>query len=123
MAKGTVIRSDPPAGTPVSIDRQIILYVSDGPETALVPPVVGLTQAAAEQAIINRGFAPRVEFVDVPAGSADDGKVTAQDPAANTELEKNAEVTIRVGRAVAATTTTTTAPTTTTTTVPAPPED
>ena len=87
------------------------------PATALVPPVVGLTQAAAEQAIINRGFTPMVEFVDVPFGSDDDGKVTAQDPAANTKLEKGAEVIIRVGREVAATTTTsTTAPATTTST-------
>ncbi|MDA3039006.1 MAG: Stk1 family PASTA domain-containing Ser/Thr kinase [Actinomycetota bacterium] len=114
VTKGLVIRSDPEAGTAVSRDRQITLYVSDGPETALVPPVVGLTQAAAEQAIINRGFTPRVEFVDVPFGSDDDGKVTAQDPAANTKLEKGAEVIIRVGREVAATTTSTTAPTTTT---------
>ncbi len=117
VAKGLVIRSDPVAATAVSKDRQITLYVSDGPETALVPPVVGLTQAAAEQAIINRGFTPMVEFVDVPFGSDDDGKVTAQDPAANTKLEKGAEVIIRVGREVAATTTTsTTAPTTTTST-------
>ena len=120
VAKGIVIRTDPEAGTPVSIERKITLFVSDGPETALVPPVVGLTQAAAEQAIINRGFTPNVEFVDVPNGSNDDGKVTSQDPAANTKLEKGAEVVIRVGREVAApttsSTTTTTADTTTTTT-------
>ncbi|MEZ5228363.1 MAG: Stk1 family PASTA domain-containing Ser/Thr kinase [Acidimicrobiales bacterium] len=41
---GQVIRSDPPAGTPVSIDRRVTLYVSNGPETAQVPPVIGLTQ-------------------------------------------------------------------------------
>ncbi len=113
VEKGLVIRTDPPAGTPVPIDRRVILYVSDGPATDSVPPLIGLTQAAAEQAILNRGFEPVIEFVDVLPDSADVGKVTAQDPAANTDLEVGSPVTITIGRAVG--TTTTTAPTTTTT--------
>jgi beta-lactam-binding protein with PASTA domain len=117
---GLVIRTDPVAGSPVSIERRIVLYVSDGPETALVPPVVGLTQAAAEQAIINKGFIPVVEFIDVSAGSNDAGKVMSQDPAANVKLVTDEEVIIRVGREVEATTTTTTTEASTTTTT-APP--
>lgn len=108
IEKGLVIRSDPEAASAVSIDRRIVLYVSDGPETALVPPVVGLTQEAAEQAIINKGFLPVVEFIDVAAGSNDDGKVMSQDPAANVKLETGSEVIIRVGRAVEPPTTTST---------------
>ena len=118
--EGLVIRSDPEAGTLVSIDRQVILYISDGPETALVPSVVGLTQAAAEQAILNKGFTPIVETVDVASGSPDAGKVISQDPAASEELVTGSEVTIRVGLEVAPTTTSsttsTTEPTTTTST-------
>ncbi len=117
VARGTIIRTDPPAGTPVAIDRRVTLYVSDGPETAQVPPVVGLTQGAAEQAIINKGFIPVVVRVDVPAGSNDAGKVISQDPGANAKQEKGTEVRISVGVAAA---TTTTVPTTTTTTTAAP---
>ena len=113
VEEGNVIRSDPPAGTPVSIDRRVTLYVSNGPETAQVPPVIGLTQGAAEQALINKGFIPVVENVDVAAGSNEAGKVIAQDPGANSKLETGEEVKIRVSVAVAETTTTTTAPTTT----------
>lgn len=116
VEKGRVIRSDPPAGTPVSVDRQVDLYVSEGPATALVPPVIGLTQAAAEQAILNKSFTPSVEFVDVPAGSSDDGKVVSQDPAANQRLEEGSTVVIRIGQAAPETTTTTAATTTTTAT-------
>ena len=115
FADGQVIRSDPPAGTPVSIDRRVTLYVSNGPETAQVPPVIGLTQGAAEQALLNKGFIPVPELIDVEAGSSDDGKVIAQDPGANAKELKGSEVKIRIGRAVAATTTTTAPPTTTTT--------
>ncbi len=110
---GQVIRSDPPAGTPVSIDRRVTLYVSNGPETAQVPPVIGLTQGAAEQALLNKGFIPNVETVDVAAGSNEAGKVIAQDPGANDKQPKGSEVKIRVGVAVAETTTTTSATTTT----------
>ncbi len=117
---GQVIRSDPPAGTPVSIDRRVTLYVSNGPETAQVPPVIGLTQSAAEQALINKGFIPVIENVDVAAGSNDAGKVIAQDPGANDKQPKGSEVKIRVGVAVAETTTTTAPPTTTTTSTTAP---
>ncbi len=113
VAKGLVIRTDPAAGVLVSQDRVIIMYVSNGPETALVPPVVGLTQAAAEQAILNKGFNPVVEVVAVPAGSSDAGKVISQDPAANERLQIGESVVIRVGKAQAPTTT---KPTTTTTT-------
>ncbi len=108
---GQVIRSDPEAGTPVSIDRQIILYISDGPETALVPSVVGLTQAAAEQAIFNKEFIPIVVLVDVASGSPDAGKVISQEPAASSDLQVGQDVTITVGQEVAATTTSSTATT------------
>jgi serine/threonine-protein kinase len=116
VEQGRVIRSDPQPGTAISIERQVILYISDGPETALVPAVVGLTQAAAEQAIFNKGFVPIVELVDVAAGSSDDGKVISQDPAASDDLVVGSEVTIRVGRAVAPTTTVATTTSTTSTT-------
>ncbi len=113
VAEGLVISTDPPAGTPVSADRSITLTVSDGPETALVPTLIGLTQAAAEQALANKGFIPRVEFIDAPAGS-DDGTVVSQNPAPNERLTVGSEVVIGVLRAVEETTTTTEATTTTT---------
>ncbi len=118
--EGLVIRSDPEAGTAVSIDRQVILYISSGPETELVPSVVGLTKAAAEQAITNKGFLPVVEFQDVAAGSPDAGNVISQDPPAGEDWPVGDEVRIRVGVEVAATTsstsTTSTTQATTTTT-------
>ncbi|MEZ5343829.1 MAG: PASTA domain-containing protein [Acidimicrobiales bacterium] len=82
VEKGLVIRTDPPSGSLVSKDRVIIMYVSNGPETALVPPVVGLTQSAAEQAILNKGFIPVVE--NGRTGRVERrAKVISQDPAAN----------------------------------------
>lgn len=116
VAKGLVIRTDPPADTLVSKDRVVILYVSDGPETALVPLVIGLTQAAAEQSVQTRGFEVVVVFVDVLPDSPDAGKVISQDPAANMPQELGMTVTINVGKPTEPATTTSTTEAVTTTT-------
>lgn len=107
VEEGLVIRTEPPVLTPVPKDRRILIFVSLGPETALVPPLVGLTQAAAEQAIQNREFVVVIEFVDVLPDAVEAGKVISQDPAANDSLEVGSEVKITVGRPIDSTTTTT----------------
>lgn len=105
VEKGFVIRTEPPVGTAVSKDRRVTLFVSDGPQTELVPPLVGLTQAAAEQAIQQKGFVVLIEFIDVLPDAPEAGKVSSQDPAANENLEVGMEVKITVGRPIDAPTT------------------
>ncbi len=97
VEEGFVIRTDPQAGTAVSIDRVVLLVVSTGPPEAIVPPVVGLDQGSAEAAIEQAGFAPFVELQDVPNGSSEAGLVLSQDPAGNTALVTGSTVRIRVG--------------------------
>ncbi len=47
LSQSLLIQTDPDAGSTVSIDRVVLLVVSSGPPTAIVPPVVGLDQASA----------------------------------------------------------------------------
>lgn len=97
VQEGLVIRTDPEAGTPVPIDRVVLLVVSTGPPEAIVPPVVGLDQASAQAALEQAGFAPFVELQDVPNGSPEAGIVLSQDPPQNTALVTGSTVRIRVG--------------------------
>ncbi len=114
---GVVIRSDPEAGTEVASDRQITLFVSEGPETKPLTSVIGLTEDAAVQALENDGFVPVVETRELAAGSPDIGRVIDVSPGTpNEPLEVGTTVTIVVGVAAEAETTTTTQATTTTTT-------
>ena len=53
---GTVIRTEPPAGTEVEPDSTIQVFVSSGPEEIAVPPVVGQTRAEAERLITEAGL-------------------------------------------------------------------
>jgi serine/threonine-protein kinase len=88
--------------------------------------VVGRTEAQARNTLTEEGLVPSVSYIDVAAGSPDDGRVVAQSLPAGSPVDPGTTITITVGRAVAPvttappTTTTTTAPPTTTTTIATP---
>ncbi|WP_417512172.1 Stk1 family PASTA domain-containing Ser/Thr kinase [Microbacterium sp.] len=56
VAQNNVIRTDPIAGQSVKIGQRVTLYVSTGAETVEVPSLVGLSQAAAKQALTDVGL-------------------------------------------------------------------
>jgi serine/threonine-protein kinase len=71
FARGTVIRTDPPAGRKVRPQTLVKLVVSAGVEQLPVPDVQGKAQAEAETTLRQAGFKTKVEGVfsdTVPAG-------------------------------------------------------
>jgi len=91
--QGIVVEQTPPATTMVDRDATVQLCVSDGPET--VPNVIGMKQAAAEQAIRDAGFVPVVRDARPDDSSQKKGRVTEQIPAEGT-LDKGSSVVIFV---------------------------
>ncbi|GAA4083291.1 Stk1 family PASTA domain-containing Ser/Thr kinase [Nocardioides kongjuensis] len=91
--KNTVVEQNPAANTMVDQDATVELCLSDGPET--VPSVVGMKQAAAEQAIRDAGFVPVVRPASADDTSQKKGRVTEQIPA-NGTLAKGSNVVIFV---------------------------
>ena len=116
---GTVMEIRPGPGELVTKGSDVLIIVSDGPEPVRVPAVVGRTEAQARNTLTEEGLVPSVSYVDVAAGSPDDGRVVAQSLPAGSQVDPGTGITITVGRAVAPVTTI--PPTTTTTTAPAPP--
>jgi serine/threonine-protein kinase len=121
VAAGTVMEIRPGPGELVPKGSDVLIIVSNGPEPVRVPAVVGRTQAQATNTLTEQGLVPSAVFVDVPAGSPDDGRVVAQSLPAGSQVDPGTAITITVGRAVAPVTTpppppTTQATTTTTTT-------
>ena len=108
VPEGTVIRSDPPAGSVVEKGETITLVVSAGPEEVIVPSVTEKTEETARSELTTAGFQVQVVDEPLPPGSADDGRVLAQDPAGGTRATRGSTVTITVGRSPDPTTTTTT---------------
>jgi serine/threonine-protein kinase len=118
MPAGSVIRSEPQAGTTVDLTSPITIFVSSGSDgQTQVPAVAGLQQQVAEQLLRDKGFRIKVEVMDV-GDPNQNGIVIAQSPDADSLQPNGTEVTIRVGRNNSGDTTTTTAATTTSTTAP-----
>jgi len=98
--KGITVRTLPPGGTLAQAGSTIRLLVSSGPEKAELPDVVGRTRSSAEALLEAAGFKT---IADEEDSDRPEDEVTAQDPAAGTQLEKGSAVTIKVsnGRKVA----------------------
>ncbi len=110
---GTVIRTEPAAGSSVPKGSKVQLVVSSGKEEVRVPSVVNLSQADATSALEDAGFEVVVqEATTLEATRA--GRVIAQSPSGNSRAEKGSTVTITVARLASGGTTTTTSATTTT---------
>ena len=111
VPQGTVIRSNPVAGTVLEVGQTVTLVVSAGPEQVIVPNVVEKTEETARQELGLAGFDIQVQEQALPAGSPDDGRVLAQTPPGGQRADVGSTITITVGRAeVLPPTTTTTAP-------------
>ncbi|MFM9036372.1 MAG: PASTA domain-containing protein, partial [Actinomycetota bacterium] len=117
VESGRVTRTSPNIGSQTTKSSPITLYVSSGQATDNLIVVTGLRESEARNALL--GYRVVVEYIDVPAGSANDGLVIAQDPSAGVPVAPGARVLLKVGKAITpATTTTTPTTTTTTTTIP-----
>jgi len=95
---GTVIAQSPPAGTKAPLGTAITLSVSTGaPAQSTVPDVVGMTEADAQAALQQAGFA--VSVVDVTTtDKRKDGIVLYQSPRGGTQVQQGTAVSIAVGK-------------------------
>ena len=93
LAAGSVIRTEPPPGTPVSTDTPIVVVISTGLEIATVPDVVGRTEAEATGILEGAGF--DVEVVD---GTGQEGVVLSQTPGSGGQRVLPFTIIIEVGR-------------------------
>lgn len=91
VEEGKVVYTDPKAGTIVSSDQEITIYISDGPstttvETIKVPDVTGLTQSGA------KAFLEKYGFKNVTFTTQDSvlkkGVVISQSPGAGTSVKE-----------------------------------
>ncbi|MEU7641854.1 MULTISPECIES: Stk1 family PASTA domain-containing Ser/Thr kinase [unclassified Streptomyces] len=96
VAKGSVIRTDPAAGSTRRPDTAVALTVSRG-APADVPNVVGSAREDAAAALRQAGF--RVQFADQPVFAPQDKDAVArQSPGAGTTLGKGDTVTLTLSK-------------------------
>ena len=112
VEKGNVTRTDPKVGTELAPGQNVIVYVSTGPATAVMPSVVGLYSQTAQKQLADLGFTNvRTETVrsDRPKG-----EVVSQSVQKDTVLKLDDEIVLRLSDESGTQTTETQAPTETT---------
>lgn len=109
---GQVIATSPAAGEPYALDKQIVIYVSSGPQNVVLSDLRGKDPATAEAWLAENELVAQVEFVDLQPGDQSIGLVVGQNPQPGQSVQQGSTVVLQVGREGA---TTTTSPTTTTT--------
>jgi beta-lactam-binding protein with PASTA domain len=93
---GTVIRTDPPAGTTVQQGDLIKLVVSAGPNQVSVPPVEGLSQANAQALLQSDAYGFVVTLQQEASPTVASGQATRTDPASGVLANKGSAITLYV---------------------------
>jgi serine/threonine-protein kinase len=95
---GTVVASDPAAGTQASADEQVTLQVSGGPGEITIPTgIVGVPEAVARQALAQAGFTGTITVQPTEGtGGQAPGTVAGSDPQPGRTVEPDAEITLLV---------------------------
>jgi eukaryotic-like serine/threonine-protein kinase len=91
---GTVLEQDPRAGIEADEGSTVTLTVSEGPGTAKVPRVEGLTERDALRKLEDRGF--QVETDTRFSNEVDPGVAIGTEPGAGTKIEGGSTVTLIV---------------------------
>ncbi|MEA3018644.1 MAG: eukaryotic-like serine/threonine-protein kinase [Actinomycetota bacterium] len=109
VAQGTVARTDPAAGSDLAKGQTVTVYVSNGPASATVPEVRGMTESDAVAKLQAAGFRVAKQTRTDPAR---DGIVIDQSPGAGQSAARGSTVTITVGQGFGGSTSSTTTTTT-----------
>jgi serine/threonine-protein kinase len=99
VRKGSVVGTDPPAGTVLPRDTAVDMVVSSGPPPVALPKVTGLKQTDAAAELAKLGIL--IGEVTQTGAVADplDGVVLSQNPAPGTQMRAGDIVTVTVRRA------------------------
>ena len=95
VKQGTVIGTDPPAGTKLERQKTVTILVSTGPNLVQVPSVVGLSQDTADTQIRDAGLKPHFQKQE---SSQAKGQVIGQSPSGGSSVRRGSSVTVVVSK-------------------------
>jgi beta-lactam-binding protein with PASTA domain/predicted Ser/Thr protein kinase len=97
VRRGLAIRTVPREGEEVTVGTRVRLLVSEGPELATVPDVVGLSRSSADSQLRGEGLGVAVEEQESEEA---EGTVIAQEPGGGSSVEQGATITITVSTGI-----------------------
>ncbi len=98
VPEGSIIDTDPTIGSPIGADSAVFVIISTGLPLVSVPDVAGLLFDTGRLALEREGLVIGiVTFEPVEPGSPDIGRILAQTPPANVEVDAETAVDLVVG--------------------------
>ncbi|MDE3724450.1 Stk1 family PASTA domain-containing Ser/Thr kinase [Nocardiopsis sp. N85] len=92
---GTVVETDPEAGSEIAVTEQIVLYVSSGPDAREIPSVEGQSEADARSTLGEAGF-ENISSEQQSHASIASGQAIGTDPSAGDAVAPDTEITLYV---------------------------
>ena len=96
LPRGSVLEVFPPPDTIIPLPAEVLMIVSTGPALVAMPLVLGLDREEALVLLDSLGLVVS-EIEEVFRFGRDQGVVVEQEPASEIELERGAEVRLKVG--------------------------
>lgn len=96
VPRGTVIDTNPTAGSQLRPGTLITVSVSSGREVTDVPDLTGLTPQDAAQVLEDAGLELNTDFRTEPSDDVPEGIIMSQNPAGGSQLSKGSEVSVVV---------------------------
>ncbi|GAB3703591.1 Stk1 family PASTA domain-containing Ser/Thr kinase [Corynebacterium nasicanis] len=96
IPRGTVIRSNPTAGSQLQKGTSVTLTVSSGREITDVPDITGLTPAEAAEALAQADLHLEQQVSEASSETVTAGRIMDQNPPAGAQISKGSPVTITV---------------------------
>ncbi|GAB3556108.1 serine/threonine-protein kinase [Actinopolyspora lacussalsi] len=95
--EGTVVSQSPSGGSSVAKGSEVTLSVSDGSQMSM-PDLIGFDESEAKSALREAGFKGTVRTGEQAVSeSSKEDTVVATSPSAGSKLDRNGEVTLRIG--------------------------
>jgi eukaryotic-like serine/threonine-protein kinase len=97
--KGLVVETDPGAGVPTLKTTRIVLKVSQGPDTVVIPKnLAGMSVEDATAALKALGLEVNAETQEVAGKGVERGKVVNTDPAMGKSVQAGGAVTLQISK-------------------------
>ncbi|KQB84634.1 Stk1 family PASTA domain-containing Ser/Thr kinase [Corynebacterium oculi] len=96
VERGSVIRSNPAAGSTLQEGASVQLTVSSGKEVTDVPNLTGMTLQQASSALQAVGLSLNSQATEEESDSVPEGQILQQNPAAGTQISKGSQVSVTV---------------------------
>lgn len=96
VERGSVIRSNPAAGSTLQEGASVQLTVSSGKEVTDVPDLTRLTLQQASSALQAVGLSLNSQATEEESDSVPEGQILQQNPAAGTQISKGSQVSVTV---------------------------